>query len=317
MKHSVSFTEKEYDAFVARITSEKMHHGLNIQRNIINSIVSFMELRGVKQLMPLILSAETDPLNHSVFDAKIKYYENNLSLMKSMILHKQVILSNPQIDSVYIISPNVRLEKKENSIKGRHLIEFTQVDFEFKNRTKEFVKDFMEDLYIYIISNIKNECANDLKFFGRELKIPVKPFVTYDSIELQRYYGENYEEKISQESSDIFWIENFDRWFYDKEDEEKPGTFLNYDIIYPEGFGEGSSGAEREINYQKLKDRMVKTNCDPQDYNNYISLIKTRKIPNTAGAGIGIERLLRYVCGIKNVEDVVPFARNAGENIII
>lgn len=317
MEQMVKFIKKDFDDFMGRITTDKVYHALNIQREIINSFVNFMKLREVKQLMPLMLSTETDPLNHSVFDTNIKYYENNLSLMKSMILHKQVILSNPNIDSIYIISPNVRLEKRDEVIKGRHLIEFTQIDFEFKNQKKEFVKDFMEDLYIYIISNLKKECATDLNFFERNIETPIKPFKTYDSFELQRYYGEDFEQKISNESTELFWIENFDRWFYDKESEENPGVFLNYDIIYPEGFGEGSSGAERETNYERLLKRMLKTNCNPQDYNNYLELIKTKKIPNTAGAGIGVERLLRYICGIKNVEEVVPFAHNAGEHIVI
>lgn len=310
-------TKIDFDDYVNRITSKKVYHALNIQSVLINSFVMFMAQKGVKQLMPLMLAAETDPLSHSVFDARIQYYENTLSLMKSMILHKQIILANSNMESIYIISPNVRLEKKEDSIKGRHLIEFTQVDFEFKNKDKIYVKNFIEDLLIFIISEIKKYCKKDLDFFERDLKIPTKPFKTYNAVELAKLYGDNYEEIISRESSNIFWIENFDRWFYDKEDPNNDGNFLNYDIIYPEGFGEGSSGAERETDYNRLIKRMIATNCNPSDYERYLSLAKDNIIPNTAGAGIGFERLLRYICGIKNVEEICLFARNAGEKIIL
>lgn len=234
-----------------------------------------------------------------------------------MILHKQVILANPTIESIYVISPNVRLEKREDSVKGRHLIEFTQVDFEFKNKNKEYVKNFIEDLLIYVFTKVSESCQEDLASLNREIRIPKKPFVSYNATELTKFYGENYEEILSKESSDVFWIENFDRWFYDKEDPDNEGEFLNYDIIYPEGFGEGSSGAERETNYNKLVSRMIATHCNPNDYVSYLNIVKEELIPNTAGAGIGFERLLRYICGVMNVEEICLFARNAGEAIVL
>ncbi len=317
MKNKTLVKNNKYSNFVDRICDEKMYHALNIQRIVINSFVEFMSQNNVKQMMPLMLTTETDPLNHSVFEAKIKYYDNTLSLMKSMILHKQIILANPDIDSVFIISPNVRLEKKETSIRGRHLIEFTQVDFEFKNKDKEFVKNFMEDLYIYIFTAVVNECVEDLKYFNRKLNIPQKPFHTYDAKKLEEKYGSEYEDVLSKNSTELFWIENLDRWFYDKEDQSMKGSFLNFDIIYPEGFGEGSSGAVREVDYHKLIERMKTTECNPEDYKIYLDMVYQKKVPQTAGAGIGFERLIRYICGEKETELLCPFARNAGEEILL
>ncbi len=88
------FEKKDYDNFVCRIQSPKMYHSLNVQRVVINSFIEYMKFHSIVQVMPLLLTTESDPLNHDVFDALIKYYNNDLHHMKSMILHKQIILSN-------------------------------------------------------------------------------------------------------------------------------------------------------------------------------------------------------------------------------
>lgn len=130
---------------------------LQVQQGIIRATHEFMFRKGLTQLMPLMLSPITDPLNHGVVDASIQYAEQRWSLTKSMIFHKQLALLNPALSSLYIISPNVRLEFADRADTGRHLFEFTQIDFEFKNKDRFFVMEFMEELLNFIFDRLNKE----------------------------------------------------------------------------------------------------------------------------------------------------------------
>jgi len=279
-----------------------------------------MYSREVLQLMPVMLSTITDPLCHSVYDAKIKYGEQELMLTKSMILHKQMALMSPARKAIYIISPNIRLEKEECIGSGRHLIEFSQVDFEFKDAKKEHIKDFMEDLMISVITKVKEDCKEELKALGRvgekELKIPTKPFTRISTKDAIAKFGEEFEAVLSEKSTEPFWITDHEREFYDKEHEEKYRVYLNYDLVYPEGFGEALSGGEREHEHEKIIERMIRAKTKPEAYVEYLELAKHGKLPKTAGGGLGVERLLRFLTGKKDIADVSLFAKKPGERVV-
>src|SRR5688572_389537 len=71
---------------------------LKVQQGVIRATHDFMFKKGLTQLMPLMLSPITDPLNHGVVDASIGYADQRWSLTKSMIFHKQLALVNPELE---------------------------------------------------------------------------------------------------------------------------------------------------------------------------------------------------------------------------
>jgi asparaginyl-tRNA synthetase len=282
---------------------------LTVQQGIIRAVHEYMWRKDVLQIMPLMLSPITDPLNHSVVDASIEYADQKWSLMKSMIFHKQITLMNPEIDAIYIISPNVRLEMADRTNTGRHLFEFTQVDFEFKGKDRFFVQKFMEDLIDYVFDYINLNLEKELIRLRGEKLPKYSTFKSYSTEELEAIYGPDFEHEKSKESISPFWLSNHKREFYDKEDQQKPGTFHNYDLIWPEGFGEGLSGAEREFEYKQILKRMEETGTDQEIFKNYIQLAKDGLIPETAGAGFGVERMTRFICQLKDIDEATVFSR--------
>ena len=178
---------------IQKIKSKETDAILRIQTAILKATHDFMSEKQVIQLLPVIISPITDPLCHSVFDAKIKYYQQELHLTKSMILHKQISLISEDRKGVYIISPNIRLEKRSCKDSGRHLIEFSQVDFEFKDAKKEDIMKFMEELTSDVFTKVKKECKDELKKLKRSLRIPSLPFKDYSKPELIEKYGKNFE----------------------------------------------------------------------------------------------------------------------------
>lgn len=282
---------------------------LTVQQGIIRATHEFMYQNKLTQIMPLMLSPITDPLNHSVVDASIHYADQQWSLTKSMIFHKQLALMNPELDAIYIVSPNVRLELADRKDTGRHLFEFTQVDFEFRGKSKEFVMDFMERLIAFVFDHLNKEIPDTIKKLRGALLPKYSKLALYRTEELEKQYGPDYEKIKSKEAVEPFWLVNHKREFYDKEDQSRPNTYLNYDIIWPEGYGEGLSGAEREFEYKQILKRMDETGTNQQVFANYIEAAKEGKLVSSAGAGFGVERMTRYICKLQDIDQATLFSR--------
>ncbi|MFC6996281.1 asparagine synthetase A [Rufibacter roseus] len=285
---------------------------LKVQQAIIRAAHDFMFKKGLVQLMPLMLSPITDPLNHGVVDAAISYAGSRWSLTKSMIFHKQLTLLNPELEAIYIVSPNVRLEFADRAYTGRHMFEFTQIDFEFRNKDGAFVRSFMEELVQFIFSKVEEELPEVLAKYRPDFLPEIGQLEVFRTEELEAQYGADYEHIKSKEAERPFWLLNHKREFYDKEDPAAPGTYLNYDLIWNEGFGEGLSGGERENEYHQILKRMDETGSDKEAFRHYLEVAKEQGLPYTAGAGFGVERMARYICRIPDINNVTPFSRRPG-----
>jgi asparaginyl-tRNA synthetase len=84
-------------------------------------------------------------------------------------------------------------------------------------------------------------------------------------------------------------------------------TVRAMDVLVPR-IGEIIGGSEREYRYDVLVENMKTKGLDPAAYWWYLDLRRFGSAPH-AGFGLGFERLLRYVTGIENIRDVIPFPR--------
>ena len=280
----------------------------------------FFHGRGFTQLMPVVLSPITDPLGPDpgssvIKTGEIEYLGQRLCLTQSMILHKQLALKKG-IGKLFIFSPNVRLEHPKRRESGKHLFEFSQVDFEIAGAKMEDVFSLMEDYLSGLIPAIRSQCREELFLLGRKLPEFSAPFPRYTTGELRSKYGGEWELPASIGSPSPFWAISHKREFYDREDPEKPGTYLNYDLIYPEGFGEALSGAEREYEYERIIAKISRDALDQGRYAAYLELAKDGLVPS-AGAGFGVERLVRFLSGAGHVGDVQLFRRVPGEPVVV
>ena len=82
--------------------------------------------------------------------------------------------------------------------------------------------------------------------------------------------------------------------------------------ILPDGYGELISGSEREYDFKKIEKKLEKDRLDKKDYQLFLKLAKEGRLKPSAGAGLGIERFIAYICGVKHVADVQPFPRIPG-----
>lgn len=298
------------DCFLGHINSPEMVHILNIQNVLLREMQLFAFNNRFVQIMPLLMSPITDPLNHEVYPANIQYEEKLLKLTASMIFHKQLALIPQNIDKILIMAPNIRLELAKKKSSSNHLLEFSQFDIEIKDADMDTVMNFIEDLYIHLFLQVEQQCNSALKALGRTLPRLSKPFLRYSTEGIALDQVDNFCNEISAKSTTPVFITNFKREFYDKEDPLKKGTYRNFDLVYPEGFGEGLSGAEREYEYHDIVRRMTELNADISAYANYLKVAEKGLLPKTAGCGIGIQRLLKFICGKNQIKDICLFDRS-------
>jgi len=101
--------------------------------------------------------------------------------------------------------------------------------------------------------------------------------------------------------------------FYMKEDEKNPDVVLGVDFIAPEGYGEIIGGSERESSLQKIKQRLQEEGEKIDEYHFYLDTRRYGSIPHS-GFGLGMERVIAWICGVDNIKDAIAFPRTMGRH---
>jgi len=298
---------------------------LKVQDQIISSIRDFLRREGFIEILAPIIGPVTDPGIRGANQVSIDYYGARFKVMSSMILYKQMAVTC--LSKIFALSPNIRIEPLETIKTRRHLTEFRQVDIEEACATYYQMMKLGERMLCHVIEDVKRKREMELKELGRKLETPTTPFKKYsyhEAIEVLQSIGFNLkygneipwdaEEAISAIHNAPFWITDYPvtaRGFYYLEHPDRPNILKDFDLLYPEGFGEAVSGGEREHRYENVVERIKQGGENPAKYTWYLEMLK-EGIPPSSGFGIGVERLTRYICGIENIWDAVPFPKVAG-----
>ena len=99
--------------------------------------------------------------------------------------------------------------------------------------------------------------------------------------------------------------------FYMKRSTRDPRTVRNLDLLAPEGYGEIIGGSQREDRLDVLVENMREKGLEPEDYSWYLDLRRYGSIPH-GGFGLGVERTIAWLCGLKHVREAIPFPRTLG-----
>ncbi len=302
----------DVDGYLSVLRSERLKRAVNIQNEIIQGSRDFLKEQGFVEILPVIISPITDPLMDYRIRGEIECYGFTYQITKSMIFHKQISLHS--LARIFSFSPNIRIEPSERRESGKHLVEFVQLDLEVRDASREDIIKLGEELFLSILEHVKADCREDLEFFKRDLKIPKVPFPSLSHEEALQAFGKDYETPLSRSLEEPLWLLDFpvdEREFYDREYPERPGVLKDMDLIYPDGYGEALSGGEREFEFEKIKRRIELKGINLRSYDIYLKFAEKGLFPS-AGFGIGVERLTRYVCGLERIEETRLFAKLPG-----
>lgn len=312
-----------------RLGSPETRSVLRVQQAILTAAREFLAEAEFVELQAPITGPATDPGVRGAEQVEIDYYGWPYKLMTSAILYKQAGLL--AFDKIFYVVPNIRLEPAEAASTGRHLAEFHQIDVEVAGASYAEVMQLLEDLLVFTIERVTTVAERELEILGRDraafdhlLSEPLERMTHSEAMRRLDGMGQPQdvneelswasEVALSLEAAKPFFVTDYprvSRGFYDRESETEPGMLRNFDLIAPEGFGELSSGAEREHEHAAIVERMLETGVDPAEYAWYVELAR-EGLPASAGFGLGLERFTRYVTGRESVAEATAFPRLPG-----
>jgi len=189
------------------------------------------------------------------------------------------------------------------------------------------IMNFAERMLQYIITFVMKNNKKELNALNSKLKIPKIPFIKiphYKAVKLAKKKGIETgkgeeiswgaEKVISEEFNQPFWVVDYPvtsrAWYY-RRDLKNTQIVRTMDLLYPRGFGEGITGGEREYDYKTLLERIKEKGDNPKKYLWYLDMFKYG-MPPSAGFGLGIERLIRFLGNRKYIWETNMFPRVPG-----
>ena len=93
-----------------------------------------------------------------------------------------------------------------------------------------------------------------------------------------------------------------------KRDADDEKLALGVDLLAPEGYGEIIGGGQREDDYDTILKRLKEHGLPEKEFKWYLDLRKYGSVPHS-GFGMGIERVVAWICGLKHIRETIPFPR--------
>jgi asparaginyl-tRNA synthetase len=270
---------------------------------------------GFEWTLPVVFSKSTDPLwpdPGASIEKRIEVdvYGETVRTTLSMIIHKLVACSLLQ-PKLFILSPNMRVEKRERKSTGWHIYEFTQLDFEARSASSMEIMQLCEAILRGMVENLNANCSQTLDVLRSErLRVRTTPFDAFDREELVAKYGDEWELRLPMEIHDPVWVTDIPREFYDYQDLQTQ-KWDNYDLYLP-GYGEVLSGARREWECEKILSKMQRDGVTKENYALLLRLAREGRLMPSAGAGIGVERLVSWIVGARHIGEVQLFPKIPG-----
>jgi asparaginyl-tRNA synthetase len=238
--------------------------------------------------------------------------------------------------NVYTFGPTFRAE---NSNTPRHLAEFWMIEPEMAFYELEDNMRLAEEFLKSIIRYVLEHCREDLEFFNQFIEKTVLAtlehvaqadfgHITYtDAVAELKKSGKSWEFPVEwgndlQTEHERFLSEEIFKKpvivtdypkaikaFYMRVNEDDK-TVRAMDVLVPR-VGEIIGGSQREERHDVLLARLRDAGLDEKAYWWYLDLRRYGSVPH-AGFGLGLERMMMYLTGLKNIRDVIPFPRTPG-----
>lgn len=238
--------------------------------------------------------------------------------------------------NVYTFGPTFRAE---NSNTPRHLAEFWMVEPEMAFCDLEGDMELAEEFLKYVIRYVLDHCGDDLEFFNQRIDDTV--LSTLEHVVSSRFEHITYTEAVDLLTKagrtwefPVHWgvdLQSEHERYLTEEKIKKPVIVTDYpkaikafymrdnddgrtvramDVLAPR-IGEIIGGSQREERLDVLRGKLAAQDLPEEAYWWYLELRKYGSAPH-AGFGLGLERMLMYLTGMKNIRDVIPFARTPG-----
>ncbi len=302
------------------LRSRRQHAILRVRAEVIAAVRAYFDDNGFTLVDAPIFTPNACEGTSTLFETD--YHGDTAYLSQSGQLYMEAAAA--ALGKVYCLGPTFRAEKSKTR---RHLAEFWMVEPEVAFMDLEGDMALAEDFLVHIVARVLDRRAKELEILERDtskLEMVKGPFprLRYeDAITLLQSKG--VDTKIGDDfggDDETIIAESFDRpvivthypaaikAFYMKRDPEDERWALGMDVLAPEGYGEIIGGGVREESLDVLDARIRAHDLPIEAFDWYRDLRKYGSFPH-AGFGLGIERTVAWICGLKHVRETIPFPR--------
>lgn len=302
------------------LRSSRQHAILRIRASVVRACRSYFDDRGFTLLDAPIFTPAACEGTTTLFP--VDYFGDRVYLTQSGQLYMEA--GAMAFGKVYCLGPTFRAEKSKTR---RHLTEFWMIEPEVAYLDLEGDMDLAEDFIVSVVGRVVGERRAELELLGRDvaaLERVRKPFprITYgEAVETLRAQGREHEwgEDFGGDEETVL-ARQHDRpvmvhrypaackAFYMKNDPKDPRLALCVDVLAPEGYGEIIGGGQREDDLEVLRGKIAEHGLPEQSFEWYLDLRRYGTVPH-AGFGMGIERMVAWLCGIHHVRETIAFPR--------
>ncbi len=304
------------------LRSRKMTAILKVRSTYVQARDEFFKKEGFFRFDAPILQPSQCEGGSTLFE--VKYYKDKIYLSQSWQLYAEAGIF--ALEKIYNMGPTFRAEKSKTS---RHLSEFWMAETEAAWFDLHDITEFAKREIKYCMKKVCEERAEDLKFLERDpkklLAVAEKGWPTIKYREALKILKEKSKINISF-GKDLRTIEedelmkHFDTpivvthypkevmAFYKPKDPKNPDEALCFDMLAPEGYGEIIGGSQRSTDVDEMIEELKKQGESVENYEWYFDLRRYGSVPHS-GYGVGVERVVAWLCGIDNIKDAIPFPR--------
>src|SRR5213594_3513554 len=302
------------------LRSSRQHAILRIRHEIIRACRNFFDDRGFVLVDAPIFTPNACEGTTTLFQTD--YFDDKAYLTQSGQLYSEATAA--AFGKVYCFGPTFRAEKSKTR---RHLMEFWMVEPEVAFAELSDIMDLAEEFLSYIVRRVLENRKADLAVLERDttkLERVVAPFprILYEEavsllqkkgnpIQIGDEFGGDEETLLANEFDRPAIVHRYPsaiKAFYMQNDPVRPELALCMDVLAPEGYGEIIGGGQRIHEYDKLMARIREHKLPEQAFRWYLDLRRYGSVPH-AGFGMGIERVVAWICGLDHVRETIPFPR--------
>lgn len=311
------------------LRSKKQHAILRIRHTIVRAIRDFFDDRDFTLVDAPIFTPNACEGTSTLFETD--YHGQSAFLTQSGQLYMEAAAA--AFGRAYCFGPVFRAEKSKTR---RHLAEFWMVEPEIAFMNLEGVMDLAESFLCHIVGRVLETRQEELAVVERDVSALEKIQGPFPRLSYTEAVGIIAEERAKQtnksDAPPLEWGGDFGgedetllsarfdrpvmvhRWphevkaFYLKRDEDDSRLALGVDVIAPEGYGEIIGGGERESDLGVLDDALRAHKLEFDAFGWYRDLRKYGSFQHS-GFGLGLERMVAWMCGLRHVRETIPFPR--------
>ena len=302
------------------IRSRKMTSIMKVRSTVFGAIHEFFRNNGYWEVQAPTLTPAMVEGGSTLF--KVEYYDKEIFLTQSWQLYAEAMVM--ALEKIYTIAPSFRAEKFRTT---RHLTEYWHAEMEIAWEGMEECVREGENLISYICRQVADKNKQELEILERDpeyLKSQTPPFprMKYDeAIEMLQKRGlavdwgkdlRTLEERaLMGDFEKPLIVTHYPKEimaFYKPRDPENPDVALCFDFIAPEIGDEIIGGSERDADIDEIIRSLEREGEDISRYDWYLDSRRYGSVQHS-GFGMGIERVVQWICGLEHIRDAIPFPR--------